>query len=99
MLKDLNDQQIRIDDDGRFRVAIAHDDPGIQNWLDTSGHRNGLVAYRWVRSDDAPAPAAKVVKLADVSTHVPASTPRFSPADRRAQIAGRRRGVARRFRN
>jgi len=39
-----------------------------------------------------------VVKVAHVSDHLPAGTPRFSVDDRRAQLAQRRRGIARRFR-
>jgi hypothetical protein len=95
----LNAQQIHVDADGRFRVVVAHADPGVQNWLDTSGHRAGLLAYRWVRPADAPAPSSKVVALADVRAHLPATTPEFSRADRQAQIARRRTGIARRFRN
>ena len=94
----LNDGQIRVDDDGRVRLVLSHGDPGVQNWLDTSGLRRGMVNVRFVRPTNAPAPVARVVDLADVREHLPASTPAFSPAERQAQIAARRRGVARRFR-
>ena len=33
----LNHTQTRVSDDGRFRVVVAHDDPGVPNWLDTEG--------------------------------------------------------------
>jgi hypothetical protein len=94
----LNDQQAHIDDDGRCRVVLAHEDPGVQNWIDTWGYADGLVTYRWVRPTTAPTPVSKLVKVDAVRDHLPATTPQFSPDDRRAQIAQRRRGIARRFR-
>ena len=96
----LNDGQIRVDDDGKVRVVLSHADPGVPNWLDTSGLRQGLVTYRYVRPTKAPAraPATTVVDVADVRRALPDSTPVFSAEERRAQIARRRRGVARRFR-
>ena len=94
----LNDQQVQFDDDGKFRIVLSHEDPGVQNWIDACGYDDGLVTYRWVRPTTAPTPTSAVVKVADVFHHLPADTPRFSPQDRRAQIAQRRRGIARRFR-
>ncbi len=94
----VNDGQARIDDDGRIRLVLSHADPGVQNWLDTSGLPLGLVTYRYVRATHAPHPAARVVDVADVRAQLPVSTPVFSAEARRAQIAARRRGVARRFR-
>lgn len=94
----LTGHQIHVDDDGRFRVVISARDPGVQNWLDTEGRREGLVTYRWVFSDSRPAPVSRVLKLSELGGQLPASTPRFTPADRRAQVARRRAAVARRFR-
>jgi len=94
----LNDRQLQVDGDGVVRVVLAHNDPAVQNWLDTSGLGNGLFTYRYVRPTNAPAPRVKVVELPAVASSLPASTPAFSPEMRREQIASRRRGVARRFR-
>jgi hypothetical protein len=79
--------------------VLAHTDPGIQNWIDTCGYQEGLVSYRWVRPTEAPVPTSTVLDLAELAAHLPASTPPFSTEDRRAQIAQRRRGIARRFRH
>ncbi len=68
------------------------------NWLDTSGLASGLMSYRYVKATVAPAPTTKLVALGEVRNHLPASTPAFGPADRQAQIASRRQGIARRFR-
>ncbi|WP_319456361.1 MULTISPECIES: DUF1214 domain-containing protein [unclassified Mycobacterium] len=94
----LNDGQVRVDDDGKVRVVISSADPGVQNWLDTSGLDEGLCSYRWVRASTEPTPTATLVNIADVRAHLPEPTPAFGPQDRNAQLASRRRGVARRFR-
>ena len=53
----LNRAQAHVDPDGVFRAVIAHSDPGIANWLDTLGHRQGAVLMRvqWSAHRDAPA--------------------------------------------
>ncbi|GAC1383170.1 MAG: hypothetical protein NVSMB4_11150 [Acidimicrobiales bacterium] len=93
----LNDAQAHIDDDGKIRIVVSHDDPGLQNWLDTTGLPKGAATYRYVRASNAPCPVAKVVELAGIRAELPSSTPEFTAADRRAQLRARKRGVARRF--
>ncbi|MXZ86510.1 MAG: DUF1214 domain-containing protein [Acidimicrobiia bacterium] len=44
-------------DDGTVRLVVAHQDPGMPNWLDTAGHPQGSLSLRWFRSD-APLPVA-----------------------------------------
>lgn len=94
----LNDRQLHVDADGVIRIVLAHADPGVQNWLDTSGLPHGLLTYRYVRPKNAPAPRTAVVDAAGVHSHLPSSTPSFSARERARQISSRRRGVARRFR-
>jgi len=94
----LNDKQLVVDADGKIRIVLAHSDPGVPNWLDTTGYRRGLFGYRFINTTVTPEPTGKVVKLADVRGHLPDDVPAFSAAQRRAQIADRRAGVSRRFR-
>ena len=94
----LNDTQVHVDDDGRVRVVISHQDPGVQNWLDVSGLREGLCSYRWVRATTQPTPVATLVDVADVRKHLPPSTPEFSADQRKQQMTARQRGFDRRFR-
>ena len=42
--------------DGSVRVVIADRDPGVPNWLDTDGHREGMMISRLSRSDSEPPP-------------------------------------------
>jgi hypothetical protein len=94
----LNGHQIRVDDDGRFRLAISHADPGIENGLDTAGHHAGMVTYRWVLTETQPAPSTEVVPLASVVDRVAGTTPAFDASRRAEQIRRRRVAVAKRFR-
>lgn len=98
-----NGHQSRVDEDGVIRMVIAHEDPGVQNWLDTTGHPEVFMAPRWAYSetpaqDRWPTITAKKVRLADVRAHLPQGTPDFTPEQRRAEIAARQRHVQRRYR-
>jgi hypothetical protein len=92
----LNQAQIRVDGDRRFRVVIAHEDPGVPNWLDTAGHPEGMIQYRFVWARSCPRPRARTVPFAELSAHLPADTPSISPAERRRALATRQRHVLRR---
>ena len=93
----LNGHQAAVDDDGAVRFAVAHQDPGIANWLDTAGHSAGPVIVRYVRTESAPVPAARVVPFADLHAHLPPATARVTPEERRGAMARRRLAVSRRF--
>jgi hypothetical protein len=90
----LNGAQLRRDADGRVRVVVAHRDPGVPNWLDTAGHREGILQYRYVWTRDEPAPRARVVRVDAIRASLPAGTPRVTPEERRCAIAGRQAHVA-----
>jgi hypothetical protein len=63
----LNRSQTVLEDDGSFRMIIAHEDPGLPNWLDTEGNLFGLVFWRFFLVEgEAETPRASVVKLADL---------------------------------
>ena len=48
----LTGRDVTVDDDGRFRVVVAHHDPGVGDWLATTGLRSANLAVRALRSDD-----------------------------------------------
>jgi hypothetical protein len=62
----LNSSQIELEDDGRYRIVIAHEDPGTQNWLDAGGYSRGSMTFRWVDLPNAVAPETRVVPLAEL---------------------------------
>lgn len=51
--------------DGSVRVLIAARDPRAPNWMDTRGHREGMLMMRWSRTVlPVPPIEARVIKLA-----------------------------------
>ena len=62
----VNSGQAAYEDDGSVRIIVAHENPGQGNWLDTAGHHHGTMGVRWVRAQEHPQPATRVVKLADL---------------------------------
>ena len=53
--------------DGSFRLVVAHTDPGYPNWIDTCGHRHGIMGLRWVCADTHPPAGTRVLPLASVA--------------------------------
>jgi len=62
----VNHHEARYQPDGSVRLVIAASDPGVGNWLETAGHRRGTMCLRWIRADEHPEPATRVVRLADL---------------------------------
>jgi hypothetical protein len=85
----LNGQQVQIDSDGLVRIVVAHRDPGVPNWLDTSGHEEGLLQYRWIWTRDNPQPRVRILPFEGVRACLPADTPHCSPDERRSRVAER----------
>ena len=50
--------------DGSVRLVVAHEDPGLPNWLETAGHTSGTMCFRWIGAAEHPEPRTRVVKLA-----------------------------------
>ncbi|MEL7208580.1 MAG: hypothetical protein AAGK32_10180 [Actinomycetota bacterium] len=42
-----NHAQSEVSADGRVRFVLSADDPGVPNWLDTTGRAEGLCTLRW----------------------------------------------------
>ena len=93
----LNGHQAVIDPDGFARFVISSTDPGVANWLDAAGHSNGAILLRCVRTETAPVPNTRVVKVDEVVSALPAETTMTTPDERAAVIAARRRAVHERF--
>jgi hypothetical protein len=94
----LNGHQAHLDDDGVFRAVIADVDPGIANWLDTCGHRTGLICGRVLRPEEPPQASLRVIKLSDLDRHLPKATRRVSRAERSETLRRRMLSVVRRYR-
>ncbi len=92
----LNHEQARVDSDGRVRIVVAHRDPGVQNWLDTAGHPEGMFQYRFVWTKTRPEPSVHLVPFDGIRDALPAETPSCDAEARRRALAIRHRHLARR---
>ena len=91
-LSSTNGHFAKISSDGKFRAVVALSDPGVPNWLDTAGYKQGTIYGRWYDCDTCPTPTLTRVKLADLRAHLPADTPVVSPEERAKELADRVRG-------
>jgi hypothetical protein len=62
----LNNRTAKRSEDGDWRLVISPVDPGIPNWLDTQGRREGYMIVRWVLADDPPHPTCELVPISEL---------------------------------
>ena len=97
-----NARQMAADEDGKFTFVVAHRDPGVHNWLDTGGLQRVIFGQRWqalargVENED-PWMEVRQVKFDTLDRELPDGVKRIDSHGRRAQIAAREAGFARRF--
>ena len=94
----LNGHQAVVSDDGIFRAVISHHDPGIANWLDTTGSNEGCITYRWNQATSQPVPTCRLIPFAEIADHLDHRWAPITPDERRTVLRSRRRGALRRFR-
>ena len=58
-----NKHLAQYEDDGSIRLVVAHEDPGLPNWIETAGHASGTMCFRWIRAEVHPQPQTRLVKL------------------------------------
>jgi hypothetical protein len=59
----LNNHTAERSPDGDWRLVIAPTDPGVPNWLDSGGRREGYMIVRWVLADHPPHPTCEIVPI------------------------------------
>ncbi len=94
----LNRSQSVIDGDGFFRAVIAHQDPGVPNWLDPAGLQRGTLTVRFLDAEYTPDVRLERMDAGDLLAQLPADTPTITPEARQAALLRRRRAVYRRYR-
>jgi len=63
----LNRVQTVCEDDGSFRMILAHRDPGVPNWLDTGGIGHGTMFWRYLlATEDVPELTTRVMRFEDL---------------------------------
>ena len=93
----LNDSQAILDDDGVFRGVIAHEDPGVANWLDPVGRVEGSLGVRYLFPGEVPQPSFRVVPAARLREELPGSTTLVDVGQRQQALERRRRSVQLRY--
>jgi hypothetical protein len=92
-----NDSQAIVGSDGVVRFVVAHADPGVPNWLDTTGHNEGALLIRMQGVEEVVQPVTKLVPLSELSQHLPHHTPSVTAAERQEEIVRRRKHAALRW--
>jgi len=62
----VNKHTAEYESDGSVRIVVAHEDPGVPNWINTVGHAQGTMCFRWIRAAEHPQPRTRVVKRSEV---------------------------------
>jgi hypothetical protein len=90
----LNNTTAFHDPDGYTYYVVSATNPGVANWLDSSGVTHGEIFARFenipagTNATDLPV-TTEVVPVAQVGSHLPADTPTVSPAEYTAEMSQR----------
>ena len=84
-----------------MRFVVSEQNPGIANWLETTGHRTGALMLRWQRlerdlTQEDGRPDRRGGPVRRRTTHLPHYSP-ITDEEYAARIAARQRSVARRM--
>ena len=87
----------KVDSDGVVRLVIAHDDPGVHNWLDTQGFSNGNLTYRNLMSQNPASFRTRLVKRSELLDALPSDTAMVSEGERVKQMLDRYHSIKLRY--
>ncbi|OBB99348.1 hypothetical protein A5784_22575 [Mycobacterium sp. 852013-50091_SCH5140682] len=98
----LNGTQAQADPDGKIRIVVSDENPGVTNWVETLGHAKGFLQFRWQRVSreltEADGPTVELVDLAKVEAALPYyENNKISHEDWRQRIALRQKQIANRM--
>jgi hypothetical protein len=98
----LTSDQAHRDPDGMLRFVVSERDPGLANWLETTGHDRGYLQIRWQRTSRefgvADGPQVAKVCFDELEQALPHyEQARVTPDQWRARIAARQAAVANRM--
>jgi hypothetical protein len=87
----------KVDADNVVRLVLAHDDPGVHNWLDTQGFSDGNLTYRNLMSQNPASFRTRLVKRAEVLDALPGETALVTPEQRVVGLQDRYHSIKLRF--
>jgi hypothetical protein len=62
----LNNRRAERSSSGDWRLVVAPTDPGVPNWIDTGGRREGYMLVRWVLAEGPPHPSCELVPISEL---------------------------------
>lgn len=94
----LNGTQVQADPDGKIRIVVSDQNPGVTNWVETLGHQKGFLQFRWQRVSreltEADGPTAELVDIDEVAAALPYhESNKISDEDWQARIALRQKQI------
>ncbi|MBN7795919.1 DUF1214 domain-containing protein [Parahaliea mediterranea] len=92
----INGHYAHYEEDGSLLVIISHEDPGVGNWMDPSGHEDGYITFRWMGTAEVARPVCEQVPISGINALDGGNT-RVSVQSRRKGLQQRTCGVPRRF--
>jgi len=68
----INSHGAKINSNESITVVVAHQNPDHPNWIETAGHTEGTMCWRWYRPETDPPKEieTKVVEFEDLKEHV-----------------------------
>jgi hypothetical protein len=98
----LNKAQSAPNPDGTYSFVLCPDDPGVHNWIDTCGMREGMLTLRMAEFPEGGPrgevrASGEVVKRAELRGHLPDGTTWLDEAGRAQQRAERAAAYRRRL--
>jgi len=96
-LTSINNAQGSIDGDGMLRIVLSDEDPGVLNWVDTTGRNRGFANIRVKQTADPGQQIVGVYVPQAALSQVLASAQSISPAKRKKTLAKRQEGVRLRY--
>ena len=98
----LNGTQVQADSDGKVRIVVCEQNPGVANWVETTGHRKGFLQFRWQRLSraltEADGPTVELVDVESIPERLPYyESNRISEEAWRSRIALRQRQIQNRM--
>ena len=62
------DKENAVRNDGRVRIVVAHEDPGVPNWIEPDARDHGVMGLRFVRPAVEPQVETRLVPIADLTS-------------------------------
>ncbi|KAJ5433153.1 uncharacterized protein N7458_012309 [Penicillium daleae] len=102
----LNNKQAVANENGTYTFVISVEDPGVYNWLNTTGLHEGTIMVRWqglpttssssTSSTTSPAVDIQVVPLSELASVLPSETRYVTVEERESLLAQRLAAYAQR---